>query len=239
MDKQLGLLIDLQDIDLQIQKLEKREKEIPLQMKELEKESESCRHSYESKVKSVEGIEKDRRRNERELESKESGLAKLKDQLLSVKTNREYQALLHEIENIKNDISQLEEAILLLIEDAEAAGRAIKETRSEMEESQKLFVEQKKKKEQELELLRQNKRNLDSRKEGIRKELSDELIKRYDKIIQSRNGLAVVMAKDGSCQGCFMNLMPQLFQEVKQNVQIYSCPHCHRIIYYREEKEPE
>jgi len=239
LDRQLGLLIDLQDIDLQIQRIEKRDAEIPLQIKELQKESESQKHAYETEIQSAEGIEKERRKKERELEVKESSVAKLKDQLLSVKTNREYQALLHEIENVKNNISQFEEEILLLIEEGETAAKNVKERVLEMEKSKKRFMEQKQEKEQELERLHQHKRNLDSRKESIRKEVSDEILKRYDKVRENRNGLAVVAAKDGSCQGCSMNLMPQLFQEVKQNLKIYSCPHCQRIMYYPDEKEPD
>jgi len=239
LDKQLGLLIDLQDIDLQIQKIEKRDAEIPLQIKELQRVSESQKIEYETKVQASEGIEKERRKKEREMEAKESGLAKLKDQLLSAKTNREYQAFLHEIDNIKNDVSRFEEAILLLIEDGEAAAKNIKEIGVEMEISKRRFVEQKQEKEQELERLHQQKSNLESRKEAIRKEVSDELLKRYEKVRQSRNGLAVVAAKNRSCLGCSMNIMPQLFQEIKQNKQIYACPHCQRILYYHEEIEPE
>ncbi len=100
-------------------------------------------------------------------------------------------------------------------------------------------MEQKQEKEQELARLHQHKNDLESRKEAIRKEVSDELLKRYDKVRQNRNGLAVVAAKKGSCEGCSMNLMPQLFQEIKQNIRIYSCPHCQRILFYPEEKEPD
>ena len=239
MDKQLGLLIDLQDIDLQIQNIEKRNAELPLQIKELQRASESRKLEYESKVEAFDSIEKERRKKERELEAKESGLAKLKDQLLSVKTNREYQAFLHEIETIKNDISQFEEGILLLIEDGEAVAKNIKEIGLEMEINKRRFMEQKQEKEQELERLHQHKSGLESRKAAIRKEVSDELLKRYDKVRQNRNGLAVVAAKDGSCQGCSMNLMPQLFQEIKRNRPECSCPHCQRILYYHEEKEAE
>ena len=64
----------------------------------------------------------------------------------------------------------------------------------------------------------------------------EELLKRYNKIKDFRDGVAVVPVKDGSCQGCFMSLMPQLFQEVRQNTEIYYCPHCNRIIYFKEQE---
>jgi len=239
LDKQLELLINLQDLDLQIQQLEKKEAEIPLQIKELEREIEGYKHAYEAKVQALENLEKNRRKKERELEAKESGLAKLKDQLLSIKTNREYQALLHEIDNIKQEISQLEEEILLMIDESESEVKKVREMKLEMEGSQKLCRVRIEEREQGLVSLRQHKSSLESSRETLRRQISPEWLKQYDKLRKSRGGLAVVSVKDGSCQGCCMSLMPQLFQEIKQNDQIYSCPHCHRIVYYNEEREPE
>jgi predicted nucleic acid-binding Zn-ribbon protein len=46
-------------------------------------------------------------------------------------------------------------------------------------------------------------------------------------------GLAVIEVKDEICQGCNMNIPPQLFVELKKNEEIYNCPHCRRIIFYK------
>lgn len=232
MNRHLQLLIDLQGVESQIQRLEKEEAKIPLQINELQSISDARQHEYKTKVQSVQGIEKEKRKKEGELESQESSLAKLKNQLLSVKTNREYQALLHEIENIQKDVSQLEEDILLLIEESESIARGVKEANIELKKSEERFIEQKKEKEHELTLFHQQKKGLESRKEAIQKEIPDELLKKYDRIKRNRNGVGVAAVKDASCQGCFMNLMPQLFQEIKQNDQIYCCPNCQRIVYY-------
>ena len=234
MNEQLQLLIDLQHIDLKVHGLNEKMHKIPLRIEELQKGSDIQKHEYEVKVEAIEDIEKGKRKKELELETKESGLAKLKNQLLSIKTNREYQAFLHEIEAAKAEVSQLEEEILLLIEDSEAAKEQIKKARVELEQSGKQINNQKQEHEKELERLAQEKQTLESEKKTIQQQIPQELLKRYNKIRDYRDGLAVVSVKEGSCQGCFMSLMPQLFQEVRQNTGIYYCPHCHRIIYFQE-----
>ena len=234
MNVQLQLLIDLQHIDLKIHGLDKKMHKIPLQIEELQKGSDIQKREYEVKAQATEDIEKGKRKKELELETKESGLAKLKNQLLSIKTNREYQAFLHEIELAKAEVSHLEEDILLLIEDSESAKEQIKKARIELEQNGKQINKQKQEQEKELERLAQEKQALESQKKTIQQQIPQELLKRYNKIREYRDGLAVVSVKEGSCQGCFMSLMPQLFQEVRQNSDIYYCPHCNRIVYFKE-----
>jgi len=232
---QLQLLIDLQHIDLKIHSLDKKIHNIPLRIEELQKESDIQKREYEGKVQSKEAFEKGKRKKELELETKESGLAKLKNQLLLIKTNREYQTFLHEIEVAKAEISQLEEEVLLLIEDSDAAKEQIKKAKIELEKSGEEINNQKQEQEKELERLVQKKQGLESQEETIQQQIPQELLKKYNKIREFRDGLAVVSVKEGSCQGCFMSLMPQLFQEVRQNTGIYYCPHCNRIVYFKEE----
>ncbi len=234
MNEQLQLLIDLQALDQKIQILAKKIVDIPLQVKELQKGKEAEQKKYEQKAQSVESIEKEKRKKERDLEGKEAFLAKLKDQLLSIKTNREYQTLLHEIEVVKEEISKLEEEVLILIEDGEVASSQLKEVKKIVREQEESIETKKQEKERELEGFIQEKEKYELQKSEHRKQIFDELLKQYNKVKEYHNGLGVVTVKDGSCQGCFMNLMPQLFQEVRQNSEIYSCPHCHRIIYYKE-----
>lgn len=234
MNTRLQLLIDLQHIDLKIFGLDEEMFKIPQQIEELQKGSDEQKLEYEAKLQAAENIEKAKRKKERDLEVKESDLSKLKNQLLSVKTNREYQALLHEIESAKAEISRLEEEILLLIEDSDMAKEQIKKAKFELKESGEQINNQKQEKEKELERLVQEKQGFESQKETIQQQIPKELLKKYNKIKDYRDGLAVVPVKEGSCQGCFMSLMPQLFQEVRKNTEIYYCPHCHRIIYFKE-----
>jgi predicted nucleic acid-binding Zn-ribbon protein len=52
-------------------------------------------------------------------------------------------------------------------------------------------------------------------------------------LIESSGGIAVTEVKGEVCQGCNMNIPPQLYVEIKSNEEIIQCPQCHRILYYK------
>jgi hypothetical protein len=64
------------------------------------------------------------------------------------------------------------------------------------------------------------------------------LLARYQKRYGSLAGKVVVEARGESCTGCFMSIPPQLFVNVKKNTEIITCPHCSRILYYKEALTP-
>jgi predicted nucleic acid-binding Zn-ribbon protein len=47
-----------------------------------------------------------------------------------------------------------------------------------------------------------------------------------------RRGLAMVPVKNGTCQGCNMNIPPQLFNTLQRGNSIEVCGNCNRIIYW-------
>jgi len=59
-----------------------------------------------------------------------------------------------------------------------------------------------------------------------------ELYTLYMNLIESGNGMAISEAKEEVCQGCNMNIPPQLFVEIKKNEEILQCPQCRRILFY-------
>ena len=64
------------------------------------------------------------------------------------------------------------------------------------------------------------------------------LLGRYEKRYRSLGGKVVVEARGESCSGCFMSIPPQLFVNVKKNTEVLTCPHCSRILYYKEAITP-
>ena len=68
-------------------------------------------------------------------------------------------------------------------------------------------------------------------RDGLTERLPVALRKRYDMLLERRNGLAVVEARDGACLGCHMHLPPQLFNRLYVAKEVQSCPHCNRLLY--------
>jgi predicted nucleic acid-binding Zn-ribbon protein len=74
------------------------------------------------------------------------------------------------------------------------------------------------------------------RRESLVTTVDDDLRRRYEMIFARRGGLAVVEIRSGTCQGCHMNVPPQLFNLIQRNEQVIPCPNCQRILHWRPER---
>ncbi|MGA1843179.1 MAG: zinc ribbon domain-containing protein [bacterium] len=236
MNQQLEYLMQLQEIDLRIGALEKERSLLPEEIERLRQAFQREVDAWESSKKKMDDLEKDRRKKERELEEIEAKLSKYNTQLLSVKTNKEYTAMLHEIDQCKEEISSKEEAILLLFDQQEEVQAALGHEKKEVEEKRRLFEEEKSRIDARLAQIEKEIEALSGERGGIEEKVEEDLLREYSKLIDFRKGLAVSRAKDGSCIGCHIHLMPQLFQEIKANDdRIFRCPNCHRFLFYMAE----
>ena len=234
MEKQLESLIELQELDAVISQLLREKEAIPQEILTLEQRY-SREESYLHAIKAdLEDLQKRRRSKERELENQSQEMKKRQGRLLEVKTNKEYSAILHEIETLKEKESALEDEILELLEAidyrAREAGAQMEKLAKEKEtgEQQKKAWEEK---------LAQIETRLTSRLEERTQKLSHidrALIQTYRRIYENRQGLAVVPVRNGSCSGCFVTLTPQSYQEAKRNDRIITCSNCNRILYWKE-----
>lgn len=235
MQNQLELLKQLQYIDNTIAKIEKSTLEFPIKMKQLEKEFERRKQKLEKEKAALEEIQGERRKKEQRLRLETERMQKSQDKLLLVKTNKEYQAVLKEIDDVKQTNSDLETEILIHMETADKLAQEIKEQEihyrtwlKEFERQTMILQSEVEKSGEELE----NQRRL--RMEVVGK-IDPDVIKRYEMLREKRQGLAVVSIRDGLCQGCNMNIPPQKFLEIRKNDNtIMDCPFCSRILYFDE-----
>ena len=232
MNSELQGLVELQELDIKIGQIQRRVEEVP-------DEIEGAKHTLEESSRNLEEIEeridqtaKARREDEGGVELLREQLSKYKNQLMEVKTNREYQAMLHEISNTEGAISNKEDEILEhmmrmddLEQQAEQSRRQLKERKAQVSARRReleSFVSQSEHEVADFE----HQRNL------VKKEISDSLLERYRRIASARDGVALVAVTDQSCQACNVRLRPQLFTEVKASQSIVTCESCNRILYY-------
>lgn len=235
MENQLDFLKRLQAIDSSIRKIENIKLDFPLKIKQLEKELERRKQRLEKENASLEEIQKERRKNEQELVVDGERLKKSQDKLLLVKTNKEYQAALKEIEDIKKNNSDLETKTLILMEKADLLIKEMKQKEVEHQKWVQEFEKQKRVLQSEIEKSEVELENQQMLRVETIENLSPDLLKKYDMLITRRQGLAVVSIQDGLCQGCNMDIPPQRILEIrKNNDAISSCPFCNRIVYFEE-----
>jgi predicted nucleic acid-binding Zn-ribbon protein len=69
-------------------------------------------------------------------------------------------------------------------------------------------------------------------REEVLQELAPEHVERYNTLKKKRNGIAIVLVKNEGCQGCYVNIPPQMYNEVQKYKEIILCPNCNRILYW-------
>ena len=143
MQESLRALLELQKTDQDLHELEQYKVDIPNQLKSMESaQSEAMKPGSRTRKRRSRDIEKDRRQHERDLQAAQEQVKKYQGQLYSVKTNKEYDALQAEIQAQKNRISELEDAILQLISEAETEQETLETIRGETESLIERFSEE-------------------------------------------------------------------------------------------------
>ena len=176
-----------------------------------------------------------RQEAENALAQVQTRLARYKDQLMAVKTNKEYRAMQAEIATAEAEVARLEHQVLEQMLQADELITAV--TAAERTESDERTVV-----EAEREALEERQRELRAQVEraaGERAALVDELPAHlsalFDTLTRGRKGLAVAEARDGRCMSCRVRLRPQLYNDVRLNRNLIQCESCQRILYYAPE----
>jgi len=156
-----------------------------------------------------------------------------------VQTGREQTALLKEIEDAKKNAKENEEKILELIGEIERLTAQAEEERTILKNEKELVLQETEKVRDVIENINKGKKTKGSKRLKQIKEIQDSLLRKYDTLRERRKGLAVVNVLGGVCQGCFMNIPPQQYNQLLKGDKIFECPTCQRIIYHQPEAETE
>ncbi len=176
-----------------------------------------------------------RKEKEIDLASKEENIRKLNGQLSSLKTNKEYQAMLSQIASLKTDNSVLEEDILKIMDEQDVLKKDIAKEKSYLSEEERKFQEEKKKVDERLKEMEFRISDLTAKRGRITPSIDKRAFTQYERILKGKNGLALVRVKDDACQGCFIAVTPQVVNEIKMQDKIITCESCARILYLEED----
>jgi predicted nucleic acid-binding Zn-ribbon protein len=230
---QLGLLIKLQELDSLILNKQSIINEMPLKISDAELPMKERQAAIEKFKQKKDLLSKKKRDKERELDDLIEKIKKLKARTMEIKTNKEYQAHLKEIESAEKELYVLEDEILLNMEEMDTSSQVIKLEEDRIKSEKKKLEAFKEKLENEIS---EAEKELLSLKEARGKNvegINRETYNLYMGIIESSGGIAVTEVKEEVCQGCNMNIPPQLYVEIKSNEEIIQCPQCRRILYYK------
>jgi predicted nucleic acid-binding Zn-ribbon protein len=232
--EQILLLIKLQDIDSEIKRLEARKEDLPGEKERLEEERASFEKGIEEEKERLDTLHRAHSDKEKELRGNIESEKKTKGRLLEVKTNKEYEAMLKEIENINKKNSSIEDEIINLLEETEGASKNLEERERERVEYIGNNEREITKIDEEMDSIGSLLEKMLAEDAQCREMINPDLLKRYDVIKEKRNGQAVVSVWKEICAGCHMNIPPQRYIELQKYEEVMLCPNCNRIIYWED-----
>ena len=234
MEETLGLLIQLQEIDAKIRTQIAQKNRLPDILASLERRRLSINDNLDKAQEALQAAQKDKRDRDKDLEAGVQKVEKLKARSSEIKNNKEYQALLKEIEAAEQENKAMEDDILGLMEKIDAAaGQITAAEQRAKEEAAEIQAEQKQheavfaKLEEELKAIEEERQKAVAR-------IPKPVLTQYQKLLGTKAGIALAEARGESCSGCYMSIPPQVYVNVKKNESIITCPNCGRILFFKE-----
>jgi predicted nucleic acid-binding Zn-ribbon protein len=181
--------------------------------------------------------EERRRELEGKLGQEEDRIKDKRMRLYRIRNERELQALRHEIDLIKEGNARLEEEILTLLEQIEQGRAQLQELEEGAAASQTPAAVERVRCEEQAATLRAELQNCRKERDKIAAGIDARLRQQYERIFSRRGGVAVVEVRAGTCQGCHMHIPAQMCNEIQTGRSIFLCPHCSRILYWRQVQE--
>jgi len=239
MQEAIMRLIELQNIDLEILKIERAMNEIPQSLQKAQTQKENLNKKLLELTEIIEEKKKQKDLFEEELKEEYNKLKSTQARLIQIRGTREYQLLLREIEEIKKANKQKEEEILKLMEEIEGLEQQKKEIEEELNKAEALFNEEKQKFDEFCQKLSSDKEELLRKRETIAEKIPSNLLKKYEILRQKKGGIGIAPVINYVCEGCHMSIPPQLYNEIQKDNRYYECPHCKRLIFYKKIYIPE
>lgn len=231
MNRDIENTLQLQRIDMQRSDLEKELAALPKHIATIEKQLEAGFRKLESDRALLAANQKDRRSQDSDIQTHQQKISKLRDQMMSAKTNEQYRAFQHEIAFCEESISKCEDRILVLMEQTEALEANVKTAEAELAK-QKTAVEAEKADARKRAAADMAKlKELAAQRAEVQKEVPAAIYSAYERI-RKRTATAVAEAAAGRCSACQLELRPQLMQDVRRGDSINYCENCRRILYY-------
>lgn len=237
MREDLRQLLDLQGVDLRIERIKQAQEDLPQEMKRLDEGMAEEREKFGQFVERADELERERREKERDLMSEMAKVKALEGRLFEIKTNKEYQAMLREIGLRKQKNSGLEDEILRMLDEIDALRKEQQERDQELKAFLARSMERRQGIEQELSVMGRELEEQLARRAEVARGIEGDLLRRYERIRARRAGAALAAANQGTCLGCHMHLPPQFYNELLKQAELHTCPNCHRILYVKEVSE--
>src|SRR4030067_1901691 len=198
---QLRILVQLQEKDVRIAEILEKQKNLPAIIAAIRGKLDKAQQDLSASSDHFDSATKERKSLESSLKDAETKVTKLKEKIPEIKTNKEYHALLKEIDSSVHEKSDIEEKILILFEKLDELKVKRSEKDSVVKDEEKVFNSEKEIIEKDYDQLAEILKELESQKAGIVSNMDSKLLSEYNRLLGDKKGLAVVSVKNEHCLG--------------------------------------
>jgi len=207
---------------------------IPARLEALEERIVEHTTSVDAAAGALEEHRTSRAALEKEVAEVQGRLSRFKEQLMSVKTNKEYQAMQSEIAGGEEEVQSLEDELLERMLEADDLSGAVTQAKQRLAEAKTKINAERARIEQERAALEEKLTAFDAERNEVGGQIPSPTMALFASLAQGRKGVAVVEAHQGRCSSCQVRLRPQLFNDVRSNSALIQCESCQRILYFAE-----
>ena len=234
MAEQLETLKRLQALDGELFRLRREQQDKPRELEAATAQVDAQAARAKAAEERLRALQLSQKEKEVELQTKEANVKKLQGQLFQVKTNKEYSALQREIDSLKADNSLLEEAILQGFDGIDQAQKQRAQEQGRLAEQQERLRAEQARVDRALAEIGERIAQLDRDRRTMVPDVPTETLATYERVLDIREGLALVPLINDACGGCHRRLPPQVVNEVYLKAKLTTCENCNRILYFDE-----
>ena len=236
-EEQYDILLELQKIDIDIDKEEKNKRSLPLMIEGVTKEIQGLKNSIKNRNEDYKNLQIKLKRIELDLTEKSNKINKHQEDLYGGKITdiKELKQIQKVVAHYKEDKDGIEEKILDLMEEMEDLDKSI----SHLDEDLKVKEKKLKKRKEEIDsamlVIEKNINSLNIKRKEILSKLTDgRLLKEYERLRKEKGGKAIIKVDGSVCPGCYLDLPSDVIYQLKRNRKMIICPNCSRILIWKD-----
>ncbi|MEI6669036.1 MAG: C4-type zinc ribbon domain-containing protein, partial [Acidobacteriota bacterium] len=204
----------------------------PVRHQELDAKRSSAQQALDGERQRLAANQSARREIEKALAEQQARLSKFKNQLMEVKTNREYQAMQKEIEVAQHESQQLEDRLLEKMLEFDELARLVKAAEKAFADQQAEIEAERTDLAAKLAAAQTASVGLAADRAAVMAEMSRSVVTIFEKVMKYRGITAIATVEEGRCSVCGVRMRPQAYNDLRRNEMIFQCESCQRILYF-------
>ncbi len=234
---QIDMLVKLQKLELEARKIERVLSRIDSRTGDLDARLNAFTEAVESGKAFVQELNRRYRSLESDLKTGQGRIEKANEKLRLIKTNKEYQSGLKEVDELNAMASRIEDEMLACLDQIETADAELKKHQQRLSSQEDEIRREKQLVLKGAEKDQARLRQIESDCGELATQITSEVLARYRRVRDAKaDGVGIATVWNSVCQGCHMNIQPQMYNELQRADRLKNCPNCDRIIYWEDQE---